>query len=55
MKDVIEELESEHCELWNSCQRDRQRRVQLIQEIRKECAQCVNDYKTSIAAIQQNS
>lgn len=49
VKDVIEELESEHSELWSSCQRDRKKTGKLMQEMRKECAQCVEDYKISLA------
>ena len=48
MKDVIEELESEHSELWRSYQRDGKKIGQLMQEMREECTQCVEDYKTSI-------
>ena len=48
VKDVIEELESEHSELWSSCQRDDKKIGQLMQEMREECTQCVEDYKTSI-------
>ena len=49
VKDVIEELESEHSELWSSCQRDRKKTGKLMQEMRKECTQCVEDYKISLA------
>ena len=49
VKDVIEELESEHSELWSSCQRDGKKTGKLMQEMRKECAQCVEDYKISLA------
>lgn len=48
VKDVIEELESEHSELWTTCQRDGERTGKLMQEIKKECAQCVEDYKISL-------
>ena len=49
VKDVIEELESEHLELWSACQRDGKRTGKLMQEMRKECAQCVEDYKISLS------
>lgn len=49
VKDVIEELESEHSELWTSCQRDGKKTGKLMQEMRKECTQCVEDYKISLA------
>ncbi len=49
VKDVTEELESEHSELWSSCQRDGERTGKLMQEMREECAQCVEDYKISLS------
>ena len=48
VKDVIEELESEHSELWSSCQRDGEKTGKLMQEMKKECIQCVEDYKISL-------
>jgi hypothetical protein len=49
VKDVIEELETEHSELWSSCQREGERTGKLMQEMREECAQCVEDYKISLS------
>ena len=49
MMDMIEELESEHSEQWSSYQRDGKKIGKLIQEMRQECAQCVEDYKISLA------
>ena len=48
VKDVIEELELEHSELWSSCQRDGEKTGKLMQEMKKECIQCVEDYKMSL-------
>ena len=48
MKDVTEELESDHGELWSSCQRDKTKMGDLMQELREECTQVVKDYKKNL-------
>ena len=45
VKDVIEELELECEELWTSCQRDGEKIRKLMQEMREQCTQCVEEYK----------
>ena len=48
VKDVIEELELECEELWSSCQRDGEKIKKLMQEMREQCTQCVEEYKITI-------
>ena len=45
VKDVIEDTELEHGELWTSCQMDGQRMGRVMKEIKEECIQCVEEYK----------
>ena len=45
VKDVIEDTELEHDELWGVCQMDGKRMGQVMKEVREECTQCVEDYK----------
>ena len=48
VKDVIEELELECEELWSSCQRDGEKIKKLMQEMREQCTQCVEEYTITI-------
>ena len=48
VKDIIEELESEHKELWESCQRDGKKTGKLMQEMREECTHCVEEYRKTV-------
>ena len=44
---MIEELELECEELWTSCQRDGEKK-KLMQEMREQCTQCVEEYTITI-------
>ena len=48
VKDVIEELQLECEELWSSCQRDWKKIKKLMQEMREQCTQCVEEYKITV-------
>lgn len=48
MKDVIEELETDHTELWGSCQRDQDKIGEIMAELREQCTQCVKEYKKTL-------
>lgn len=48
IKDVIEEIETEHNELWTSCQRNKKRKGKIMQELWEQCTQCVDEYKKTV-------
>lgn len=48
VKDVIEELESEHSELWALCQGDREKMGEIMREMKEQCTECVEEYRETL-------
>lgn len=48
VKDVIEDVSSDHKELWTSCKRDGKSTGKLMREMREQCTQCVEEYKKTV-------
>ena len=48
VKDVIEELESEHSELWALCQGDGEKMGEIMREMKEQCTECVEEYRETL-------
>ena len=48
MEDVLEELSEENATEWDGCQRDPTLLGQLMQELRGECLQAVEEYRNKL-------